>query len=280
MIHGDLGFTRSYGYQLKVVSTDIANDYFVGIADIPVTLPVGAQIFTATFTQCCRISDLADNNHDQNYYVWTTVPFIAAGAAMTSSPVNSALPVSIANVGRPFTTLTGAALGRGLPLTYRFATTQESGLPTPSPAGMVLSPNGTVQWTPAVAGKFATQVVATATDLSGNQASIVIDMLFQAVPLVGTPPVLKLNGSTTPISVTIPPGLAYTISLAATDADTAPGGGASQLTLQSGALPSSATVTPSLPVVLPSGSATATVRVDPLGIRPGRARHPVCRHRR
>jgi fibro-slime domain-containing protein len=259
---------------LTVVSEDVAHDWFVGTQVITVTLPAANATYKAAFSNCCRISTLQDNNHDQNFSVWTTVPIDMTDLTPNRPPVSASLPIVVFANNTLNTRQIPASDPDGDPITFRLATSVESGLvatrPQPAqlpPAAFTLSPAGLITWTPSSAicnpnpdptdpldpadpngCAYAVQVVMT----DSHGASTVLDFILLVINATGTAPTLKLNGSATAISLTVPVGFALTMPIAAQDPDPAKGtvSTPAPITIGAGGLPIGSTTIPSLPTTL------------------------------
>ena len=256
---------------LTVTSVDIAHDWFIGTMVFSQTLPAATAIYKASYSNCCRISTLQDNNHDQSFLVWTTVPIDMTDASPNRPPVSASLPIVVLGNNKVNTFQIPASDPDGDPISFRLATSAESGLVTPKPQAtsnsFTLSPTGLVAWTPLPAlcnpnpdpadpldpgdpngCAYAVQIV-----ISDNHgASTVIDQILLVNNQTGTAPTMKLNGSATPLVMTVPVGSVVSVALTSQDPDPAKGTTSTPtpITLGMGGLPIGSTTTPSLPATL------------------------------
>jgi hypothetical protein len=184
---------------LTPTSINPSEDWFVGTMTFTVAFPVTSTptAYKVSYSQCCRISTLNDNNHDQNYIVWTQFTLDTHTANPNHPPVASSIPIIRMGVNRPFSFRLPATDADGDPITYRLAATTESGLVAIKPAEPASGPGvftlngatGVMTWTPTVLGLYAVQVVMTDT----HGASTVVDVVLEVITANGSAPALKLN---------------------------------------------------------------------------------------
>jgi hypothetical protein len=91
-----------------------------------------------------------------------------------------------------------------------------------------------------------------------------VDVVLNIINVADTPPVAKIDGSTTPSVRTVQAGQPVSFTLTGTDAD----GGAS-VTLYSAGLPAGATMTPALPFTDTTSPATSVFNWAPTTVQAG-----------
>lgn len=222
---------------LTVTQINTAEDWFYGEATITYTYPTGG-VFTAYFTNCCRISSLANNN-DQNFRVQTTVTI----GNFNSSPVSTMPPMVYLPVGQaPAQFQIFASDPDGQPLQYRLATPAEmGGSGLTQPPGLTVSPTGLVSFN--TVGRPLNQLWNTQVIVSDGTANIAVDLLIR-ITAVSNPPnfdyaVTPANGTTYDIK----PGDTLTFQVKATDIDSG-----NVVTLFGFGLPAGALLSPVLPI--------------------------------
>ena len=133
-------------------------------------------------------------------------------------------------------------------MTFRLSTAAESGLSEIAPTGLTLSPAGVIAWTPTTNGLYALQVRVT--DTLG--AFTVVDLLLQVQDATGVPPIININGSPTPQTLSAVRGTPVTFTVSATDPDGTP------VLLSDNSVPNGAVMTPSLPLTALTAASTFT----------------------
>ena len=223
---------------LVVNSIDPSLDYFTGTQTFTLTLPTSPSSYTASvaLNNCCRISTLLDNNHDQPFIVTTTIPVNMTAPHPDNSPVLNSLPLMLVNLNQANVLQLIATDPDGDPVTFSVATSAQSGLVTPQPANFSITPGGLINYVPTVAGYHAVQVIAS----DGRGANVALDVILYTPATVVPPPTLTFGGQPNPPTLTIPLGSQTTIAIQTTTT-------AAAVTLSSGALPAGMTITPSLP---------------------------------
>jgi hypothetical protein len=208
----------------------------------------GAGPFTAGIDSCCRIFDL-NNGPSDNYVVQTLVtPF-----GTNLPPVTTLVPIVTVGRSANASFVVPASDFENDRMRFRFATSTESGVVTggPVPPGMTIDPNtGRITWNNIgldAVNPWTTQVIIEDFDSHTNLIGRTpVDFFLRInTNLVNNPPMctLSTNG---PLNV--PPGANITFTVTANDID--PG---DVLTINTGGLPSGATMSPSLPVTGPNG---------------------------
>ena len=266
------GAGAQYALNMVVVSVNAAEDWFVGRSVILHTVanaPAGEHL--VRFTNCCRLSTLADRNLDRNYVLEHRFAALAGGVVINNSPVLASFPIRTVGFGVETSFNLPGSDPDGDPLTWRLSTTTESGLVSDRPklrqpnAGLplvndpsfTLTPAGVITWTPArdkcnpspplPAGQlpttclYAIQVMAS----DGRGATVPLDFIMEAIIPAGLKPTLKIDGSTAPVNKTFYTGVQSSVVIEAVDFDSA------AVELKGTALPQGAFVTPSLPSVKP-----------------------------
>ena len=188
---------------LKVLSVNAAQDWFVGTATLTHTY-ASPGTYTAQMLDCCRLSTLLENNHDQNFLITTKV---SIGGAVTQSPQSSLSPIIYCpSTGTCTFRIPAIDLEPGATATYAFSPQSLSDLPTPVPTGpagaATISATGQFSWntTGASVGLYATQVQIGETDSSGTALptyivdDFIIDVVNGQLPAFVAP--TPANGST------------------------------------------------------------------------------------
>lgn len=232
------GDGTSANITLAITSVDAAADNFYGEATITHTYPQAIN-YTAFFSSCCRLSNLA-NNANQNWYVSTQVN---AGSG-NSSPVSTMPPVVNLAIGQNAAAFQLAANDpNGQPLQYSLATSADLGGNTFTNAtGLVVHPTtGAVTFNTAGAplGRLYNAVIK----VSDGQTSILVDFLIN-ITRVSVPPVFDY--SLTPSNghvYQLAPGQPLTFGVRATDSDAG-----DAVRLQGIGLPPGSVMSPALPV--------------------------------
>ncbi len=206
----------------------------------------GGSPWVAKLNSCCRIGGL-QNASGNSYSVETEVRFDIAN----DSPESSLTPIVNVPQNLIYTFQVPASDPNGDALSYRFATSVESGINDPiGPIGGVDAPNapsidattGEITWNTngTSPGQLYTLQVIVEESRSGNLIGrIGIDIQLRIVAFVGTAPTCSFSPSgpyVTNINVPI------TFTLTGNDVDAG-----DILTLNAGALPVGATMSPSLP---------------------------------
>lgn len=230
---------------LTVTAVDAANDWMATTATLTHTY-AGVGPYTAQFENCCRLSSLLDNNHDNDFILRSIVHLSATTAEQ--SPTASSLPIIVLPAGVTSTFQIPASDPDGTIVSYAFPTFAESGLTTPYPPGLAMSAAGLVRWTPATTQEGLHAMQVRITDNDGN--SVPLDVMLQVIPNQGgTPPTVLINNSAAPISVNAQVGVPVSVQVGATDPDTDPATGLANtlVTLGSGGLPVGGSVAPTMP---------------------------------
>lgn len=197
-----------------------------------------------SFTTCCRISSLLQGNNDRSVLVTAG---ITLGEPINQPPVIGVPAVIQVPYSVPTTIQLVAADSTGDPLSFRFATQQESLLPTPVPVGMTMTTGGVITFIPTLVGYYSTQIRVT----DSRGAYTVADLIFYSRPTVGSP-VIAIDGVAAPRSISTAPGVPVTFSVQSFDPDN------TAVTLFNGPLPNGMTRTPPLPQSSTTVSSTFT----------------------
>jgi hypothetical protein len=145
--------------------------WFTASGTVAVTVPRSALPLQIVHSNCCRATALADGNGSMPYTVSMVIP---ATAGVTASPRAGNSARFYSQSGRSFSIpLQDFVSPAGQQ--FRFASSAESGLATPTPTGLTLSSSGLLSWTPTTAGLFATQIVIT----NSNGTSIADDFIIE-----------------------------------------------------------------------------------------------------
>ena len=231
---GDGGSTN---VNLVVTSVDVAADNFYGEAVITHAYPASSN-YTAYFSSCCRLSNLA-NNHDASWYVSSLVN---AGTG-NSSPVSTMPPVVNLATGQVAATFQLATNDPdGDALTYSLATQSDlGGNAFTNAPGLGVNPT-----TGAVTFNTVSATVGTLYDavikVSDGKTSILVDFLIQ-VTRVSAPPVFDYSLTPTNGYVyQVGPGTPVSFTVRATDSDAG-----DLVTLQGIGLPPGSVMSPALP---------------------------------
>lgn len=241
--------------QFRVIAFSAADDYVIGEALNPGTSNAGvlhtytgAGPYTnAGIMTCCRVAALS-NRSNANYSLTTTVSPLSGN----SSPVSSQIPIVTVAQGPASTFTVSATDPNGDGIRFRLSTEAEAG-GGPNPPGMVINPNsGVVTWNTvglSTSTPYTVQVIIEDLDLSGNvKTSTPVDFLLKVTPSVGTPPSIAINP---PGPFNVLPGDPISFTVSGADVDSG-----STVTLNTGGLPTGATMSPGLPI---SGAGTPGV---------------------
>lgn len=193
---------------------------------------------TAFIDSCCRIGSLS-NSSGSSYRVASTVRF----DVVDSSPVSSLPPIVNAPVNTAgFTFLVPAVDAEGDALTFRLASSSESRASS-IPGLSVNATTGVVTWSTVGTsiGQLWTQQIVIEERRGGlliGQSAV--DFIIRIVGAVGNAPTCQFTPNQTAYTV----GAGSPISFTVTGTDPDPG---DTLQMNSGGLPSGATMTPTLP---------------------------------
>lgn len=225
---------------LTVTSVDFAEDWVFGTFSTTHTYSSTGN-YTAYWNGCCRISTL-ENAPDASYRVETIVN-VGAGNV---PPVSSISPVVNVVNG-----LTNAAIPvpasdpNGDPLTWRFSTSAENGMPASAnpPAGMTInSTTGVINWN--TVGLTAGNQYAVAVAIEDGLTKTMIDFVVEIVEAgTNTAPAFHSHHMPTAGSVLVYDiGDNISLSFGAEDVNTS-----QTVTLNGTGFPVGAVLTPSLP---------------------------------
>lgn len=241
------GDATSANVILTVTSVNLAEDFFTGTATITHTYAGAATSFTASYSNCCRLSSL-QNNADANFNSQTIVRLIPGSVA---SPVSTLPPIVNLPTGAAAATFNVPAIDPdGTALSYSLSTLAEFG-GTTQPAGLSIHPSTGVATFNTV-GKSVGQLYNgsfTITDASG--AKTMTDFIIRIVN-TSNPPVF--NYAITPannFAFNINPGQNLNFNVQASDADSG-----STVSIQAAGLPAGVVFTPPLPT--PATNPTTT----------------------
>jgi len=226
------------------------DDMFVAVGTYSVIVPTTALPVTISADVCCRGAVL-EGNALLDQRLRTTVPEGALRSAVSATLLRLYM---IRNI--PNTVILPSVAEPGMTSAFRFATTQESGLPFPVPVGtmacaagcaaplplraMTVSAGGVVQWAPERPGLYAVQFHIEQRDSAGfPRDSVPLDMIIDVRDAPADPPVM------TPCTFTADAYRGIELDLTF-DATTAVEG--RTVVLQSAQLPPSATFIPLTPI--------------------------------
>jgi len=260
----------------QVTAIDPANNWLVGVALDPNSLPARDPLVTHTYAapgdyvaftaSCCRLSGSSGhvNNPDGSYRVETLVNVGGAN----SSPVSALPPIVACQQNSVCTFKVPAADQNGDPITFRLSTSTEAGPgfnqpgPPYAPNSAAIDPTtGIYTWdtTGATVNStghtyYSTQVtIEDRTATGGVKSKVAVDFLIELVPFApGNPP--RFDHPPTPPCgsiVNAQAGSTLTFTVQASDPDTG-----AVVTLNVAGLPPGATMNPSLPT---SGNPVSSV---------------------
>ncbi|MDQ1741498.1 MAG: large repetitive protein, partial [Pseudonocardiales bacterium] len=207
---------------------------------------------------CCRIDNLSGLSN-QRY----RIEVIATPGSRNSAPVSTLLPTINLPVGISNASfLLPAAHFDNDTVRYRLATIAESGLGsvnndvTPATSPIVVPGNPTINATTgqvvwntvglSVGTPYAAQFVVESLNTNGTvKAKTVVDVMMFPVADSGSAPLCLINGSSSPLSITVVPGTPITFTFTGTDPDS--GSPALPVTLNASGLPPGAIMSPTLP---------------------------------
>ncbi|MDO7849378.1 HYR domain-containing protein [Hymenobacter sp. M29] len=237
------GSPTSATINLTVTSVDVTADILYGEATITHVYPASIA-YTAYFTQCCRITAAVGlmNNAEKDFTVRTVVN---AGTG-NNSPVSTLTPIVNLSVGQAAASfLLPASDQDGDPLTFSLATAADLALTTatfvnaPGLAVNATTGNVTFNTVGLTIGKLYNAVIK----VSDGKTSTLVDFLIKVAPVSNAP---IFDYSVTPPNAyvyKVAPGDPIAFTVRATDSDAG-----DIVTLQAIGLPTSAIMTPALPV--------------------------------
>ncbi|WP_375417556.1 putative Ig domain-containing protein [uncultured Hymenobacter sp.] len=233
----DFGDGSTADIVLTVTSVDVAGDSFYGEAAITHTYAAAGN-YRAFFTNCCRLSTLANNANGS----WFVNSLVNAGTG-NNSPVSTVAPmVNLATGQNPASFLLPVSDPDGDAVTFALATVADfSGNPFQNaPTLAVDARTGRVTFNTAImaVGQLYNAVIK----VSDGQTSILVDFII-SITATSTAPVFDY--SLTPPNgfvYRLAPGQPLTFGVRATDSD--PG---DQVRLQAFGLPLGAGTAPALP---------------------------------
>ncbi len=232
----NLGATVNSGYSLEfgdgtstpinllVTSVNTTEDWFFGTFTTTRTYGGAGTVFTAGYSNCCRLSTLKNNN-DGNFSSRTTINLTNGNLG---SPVSTMPPIVNLSVGNASASFTIPGIDPdGTAITYSLASGNEVGVGTPGgstgtytqPAGLTVNATtGVVNFS--TVGKNIGDLYTTAivlTDQSGSKS--IVDFIIRIVN-VSNPP--QYDYSVTPLNghvYSINPGQSLHFNVKATDSD-------------------------------------------------------------
>lgn len=246
LLFGDGGSTGTL--QFRVIALSATDDYVIGEALNPGTSAAGVlhtyagagPFFNAGINTCCRVSSII--NRTGQYALLTTVSPLAGN----SSPISTLVPIVTVTQGPASTFTVPASDPNGDGLRFRFATNLEAGDSSANPPpGMTINPNsGTVTWNTvglSTTGLYTQQVIVEDLDALGNvKTATPVDFLLKIDVSSGTPPTIAINP---PGPFNVAPGTPIAFNVSGADIDAG-----ATVTLNTGGLPSGATMAPVLPI--------------------------------
>lgn len=246
----------AYTPSLKVTALNSAEDWFAATYEATVTFPAATANYTATFTACCRVSTLRDNNADRDYMVKAGITVKMPPNPVNQPPTSATVPIITLAKGRPARVQLPASDPNGDVVSFRLATFAESGLvnaaplsPAPGTEGAFsLSESGLVEWTPQINGLYAVQVRLG--DPGG--AYTAIDLIFSVITANGEAPAVRIDGQAAAQTFRTVHGTPFSFDVAGTDPEHTP------IALSSSGLPVGSTMTPSLPMTAVNAASTFT----------------------
>jgi hypothetical protein len=239
---------------LTVTALNFAQDWFAATYETTITLPATTSTYTATFTGCCRITTLRDLNSDRDFIVQAGITVKMPPNAVNQPPTSATVPIITLATGRAASVQLPGSDPNGDAVTFRLASSVESGLfnlqpqsPLPGSTGAFqLSGSGLVTWTPSVNGLYAVQVRLS--DPLG--AFTVIDLLFNVITATGQLPMVSINGTAGPKTFSVVHGTPVSFTVKGTDPENTP------VALTSSALPVGSNMSPSLPMTAVNATST------------------------
>ncbi|REK51821.1 MAG: hypothetical protein DWQ48_00160 [Bacteroidetes bacterium] len=228
-----------------VNAVDIANDIIFMTWTFTKTYAAPGNYNVSALNSCCRISTLLDNNNDKDYRLQTTVN--VGGPPFNNAPVSTLPRIVNLPINAIAATFTVPATDPDNdPLTFRLATTTESGMPTISPAGFSLTSAGVA--TMNTVGRSIGQLFSMQIMVMDGKTRIPVDFLIQMVGQSQPPQFISPTPANNFTFNVTPPGVPVNFIVSAVDPD------ANQTTtLNSIPLPLGASMSPSLPVTGPIG---------------------------
>lgn len=242
------------GLRFVVIAFSISDNFIIGEALNPGTSNIGilhtyagAGPFTAELRGCCRISAL-NNRPDSNFSLQTVV--MPRGS--NRSPITTLVPIISVPPSNAASFLIPAADPDGDNIRWRLSTEAEAG-GGPHPLNLSVDPaTGRVTWNNTGLNQqnfWTTQVIIEDLDANGQvKTKTPVDFFLKIGAGTGNPPTCTINPST-PLMAT--PGAAVSFVVTGTDPDAG-----DMVTLNTGGLPTGATMTPGLPLTGASGIAS------------------------
>ena len=240
----DFGDGKTSNITLTLSSVNTADDWMYGDYTVTHTYANYTSNYTASFSNCCRISTL-QNNHDLNF----TVSSVLKGAAtpIMYSPVSTENPIVNMPVGQTYATTTLPATDpNGYALTYSLTPNGNFGSSTVQPANssnFFINPTtGVISFNTVgltVGNLYNTSITVT----NSVGASTMVDFLIKMVDNT-PPPIFTYGTGNTPNNsfiYKIRPGASLSFPVIATNANTA-GGTPTTVSLSAVGLPSGSTL--------------------------------------
>ena len=227
------------------------------VAEWTVTHAYSSSGAVAFMEECCRISTLADGNDDRAFRLESRV--IIGGATLNRPPATSSLPVITLGASQAVTFAIPASDPDGDPLNFKFTAASTTSVPAPgtsglvtkNPSGMTMTSAGVISWTPAALSGPPERLHAIQVTISDNRGAFTtLDVVLRVINLPpGNPPSVTIDGSSSPVTISIVPNQLATATIDVSDIDVDPATGLADtlVTLNSGGLPGGATVAPVLP---------------------------------
>jgi len=260
---GDGAFTNTLNFRVTAYDVDgnwilaralqpgTANENLIHTYATPLNL--SGKPWLARISSCCRIGNLR-NSSDGSYNVETLIRF----DIVNSSPVSGLTAVVNVPINTNFSFPVAALDADGDKLTWRLSDPNESGISDPiGPAGgidaanapTINSSNGVLSWN-TTGGTFQNDLFTIQVTIEESRNNIVIgkvavDFIFLVVGSSGYAPECKITPDG-PFVATVGRPITFTVQGTDSDSDDI-------VTINSGGLPSGATMNPSLPTSGASG---------------------------
>lgn len=234
---------------LTVTSVNPVDDWFFGEWKDTITLPSDTGHYMLSYSGCCRISTLINNNDNSFRSESVVTPCISGN----ESPVSTQLPiVKLPNGVAVNTFMVAATDPDGDPLSYRLATAAESGDAfNTNPAGFSISAGGMASFS--TVGKTTGDLFNAFVYIEDTVgASTMADFIIEVVDS-STPPEFDFAVTPSPASCfEVKPGDTVKFTVKASDPDVG-----DSVFISAVGVPIGATFTPSLPT--PGGNPDSTV---------------------
>ncbi|MBM4782689.1 MAG: fibro-slime domain-containing protein, partial [Archangiaceae bacterium] len=166
---------------LTVTSINTVDDVIFTEGTAVVTLNLSGLPASVVYTDCCRVTGLADGNASQAFRLVATL------TSAQRSPESSLVPRVFVSRGLPSSFSIPVTASGGATVSFSVPPGSATGLVVTQPAGLTLSSSGLVAWTPTTLGLHALQVLMTGSDGTVSTLDFAIQVLDPMVSVAFTP---------------------------------------------------------------------------------------------